>query len=76
MTNQRAEGDAEGGILPIGFAALAAMPVSGAVEDGDLTEGNERLKDLPDHENDHLRETEDSEGAGVPSIVGAEAGNP
>lgn len=55
MAKQRDNGKTRGFVPGIGFATLAGKKLRGAVRDGDITEGNPRLKDLPDFENDHLR---------------------
>ena len=65
--DERLEGHAG---MPMGVGGLGGMTFTGDREDPGLLEGNPRLQELPDHENDHLRGTDDSEGAGVLSEGG------
>ncbi|MEA2623931.1 MAG: hypothetical protein QOH61_2841 [Chloroflexota bacterium] len=69
MTNQRNDSEPRPAVMPVGMAGVAAMAVSGAPDDA-ADESDPRLQELPEHENDHLRGTDTSEGAGVMSAGG------
>lgn len=70
MTDRRKDELAGHESMPMGVGGLAGMTFTGDREDPGLEHGNERLQALPDHEDDHLRGTDDSVGAGVLSAGG------
>jgi hypothetical protein len=70
MADRRNEELSGHAAMPVGVGGLGGMRITGDREDPGLLENNERLEELPDHENDHLRGTDDSQGAGVVSAGG------